>query len=194
MRSVPLPPRGRTMIQYTIADRTIVLSRPPENKLRGVDFSYQPLFRSLSLRHISTIVSCILTERSVVFASASLALLAPVIEGLLSLIFPFTWQGVYIPVLPNRMWDIILSPVPFIVGCDIAARMGAAATSATTKPHRTKPKPLPSPPRGALLSSPPPDSCAATGLLCKGTLPTPSIASPPPLLKPLPPYMLVFWC
>lgn len=39
--------------------------------------------------------------------SSHYALLAPVAEGLLSLMFPFVWQGAYIPVMPYNMRDVL---------------------------------------------------------------------------------------
>ena len=69
MLGVPLPPRGRTCVLYTIADRMCLLSRPPPNKLAGVDFSFRPLFCCLSIPNIFNILACVLTEHSIVFAT-----------------------------------------------------------------------------------------------------------------------------
>ncbi|EKU20485.1 denn domain-containing protein 4b, partial [Nannochloropsis gaditana CCMP526] len=44
------------------------------------------------------------------------ALLTPIAEALLSLLFPLVWQGAYIPVMPLAMVDILEAPVPFFVG------------------------------------------------------------------------------
>ena len=39
-----------------------------------------------------------------------------VAEGVTSLIFPFTWQHVYVPILPASMLHFLDAPVPFIMG------------------------------------------------------------------------------
>jgi hypothetical protein len=44
------------------------------------------------------------------------SVLTPCAEALHSLLFPFWWQGVYIPVLPQQCWDVMEAPVPFFVG------------------------------------------------------------------------------
>lgn len=44
------------------------------------------------------------------------ALLTPVAEALVSLLFPFRWQGLFIPIMPYAMLDILDSPVPFLLG------------------------------------------------------------------------------
>ncbi|CAN0455646.1 unnamed protein product, partial [Discosporangium mesarthrocarpum] len=43
----------------------------------------------------------------VALCSSHYALLNPVAEGLLSLLFPFMWQGAYIPVMPFTMKDVL---------------------------------------------------------------------------------------
>jgi DENN (AEX-3) domain len=43
----------------------------------------------------------------VVLCSAHYAILNPVAEALLSLLFPFVWQGAYIPVMPSAMTDML---------------------------------------------------------------------------------------
>jgi hypothetical protein len=37
-------------------------------------------------------------------------------SALLSLLFPLSWQGAFIPVLPSSMLDLLDAPVPFCVG------------------------------------------------------------------------------
>lgn len=37
-------------------------------------------------------------------------------EGVTSLIFPFTWQHVYVPILPASLLHFLDAPVPFIMG------------------------------------------------------------------------------
>lgn len=35
---------------------------------------------------------------------------------MVAVIYPFTWQHTYIPVLPPAMIDIVCSPTPFLIG------------------------------------------------------------------------------
>lgn len=37
-------------------------------------------------------------------------------HAMVALLYPFTWQHTYIPVLPPSMMDIVCTPTPFIVG------------------------------------------------------------------------------
>lgn len=37
-------------------------------------------------------------------------------DALCSLLFPFYWQHIYIPLLPAKLLDYLQAPVPFLVG------------------------------------------------------------------------------
>lgn len=37
-------------------------------------------------------------------------------HAMVALLYPFTWQHTYIPVLPPSMIDIVCSPTPFLIG------------------------------------------------------------------------------
>lgn len=39
-----------------------------------------------------------------------------VAESVCALIFPFTWQNVYVPILPSSLLHFLDAPVPFIMG------------------------------------------------------------------------------
>ena len=39
-----------------------------------------------------------------------------VAEGVSALMFPFSWQHVYVPILPASMMHFLDAPVPFVMG------------------------------------------------------------------------------
>jgi hypothetical protein len=56
-------------------------------------------------------------ETRVALFSRHIALLTPAAEALLLLLFPFEWQGAYIPVVPDVMGDDLFdAPVPYLLG------------------------------------------------------------------------------
>jgi len=116
MLETPLPPLGRSQVAVGLTRGTLLLSRPPVNQLPMVDFSYRPLFACLSVDVIITVFKAICGEYSVCFVSDNLSLLTPVQEAMLSFLFPLVWQGVYIPILPLHMREILDAPVPLITG------------------------------------------------------------------------------
>ena len=115
---VPLPPQGKVKIKYgLLSDDTITICRPPPNELPMVDFSYRPIFTSLSVGNIIVVLGLLLQETKVCICSKYYSLLTPVAEALISLLFPFEWQGLYVPVLSfPSMIDLLDAPVPFLIG------------------------------------------------------------------------------
>ena len=119
MMEVPLPPRGCIEVSFcSLADCSLLISRPPSNQLPMIDFSFRPLFGSLNVDNILLVFSFLMMEHKVCFASRNITLLTPVQESFLSLLFPLVWQGAYIPVLPAHMLDVLEAPVPLLVGID----------------------------------------------------------------------------
>jgi hypothetical protein len=114
---VPLPPPGKIRIKFgfTIKDNWCI-ERPPENQLPLADFSFQPLFATLSIPNILIVFACLLQESRVALVSKHYGILGPIAEALTSLLFPLHWEGLYIPVLPYHMLDILDAPVPYVVG------------------------------------------------------------------------------
>ena len=134
LEDVPLPrdgtgtgteDRGHAVVEWTSWLRprpaTVRLEHPPPNRLPLLDVSLEPLFRTLSLSNVLVVWATLLREGRVVLSCArreTAALLAPVAEALVALLFPLEWRGLYVPVLPNRgaALDVLQAPVPYLVG------------------------------------------------------------------------------
>ena len=57
------------------------------------------------------------TDGAVVLGCAlSSSTLSKCCHATVALLYPFTWQHTYIPVLPPSMIDIVCSPTPFLIG------------------------------------------------------------------------------
>jgi hypothetical protein len=103
---VPLPPRGIVRVRYSLSAELplVEFERAPLNELPMANFSYRPLFATLSVSNVLVIFGLLLQETSIVLCSSeSVSLLFLVSEALTSLLFPLVWQGAYIPVLPREM-------------------------------------------------------------------------------------------
>ncbi|KAM5170865.1 DENN domain-containing protein 2A isoform 1-T1 [Mantella aurantiaca] len=92
----------------------IELCRPLDSRLEHVDF--EALFSTLSVRHLIQVFASLLLERRVIFMADTLSTLSKCCHAMVALIYPFTWQHTYIPVLPPSMIDIVCSPTPFLIG------------------------------------------------------------------------------
>ncbi|CAN1270090.1 DENN domain-containing protein 5B [Linum perenne] len=71
--------------------------------------------RVLSLDSILTLVVGVLLEKQVIVMCPNLGVLSAVVLSLIPLIRPFQWQSLFLPVLPDKMYDFLDAPVPFIV-------------------------------------------------------------------------------
>ncbi|XP_051008388.1 DENN domain-containing protein 2A [Acomys russatus] len=121
MRSVmeaPFPALGKTVTVKNFlpgsGTEVIELCRPLDSRLEHVDF--ESLFSSLSVRHLVSVFASLLLERRVIFIADKLSTLSKCCHAMVALIYPFSWQHTYIPVLPPAMIDIVCSPTPFLIG------------------------------------------------------------------------------
>uniref|UniRef100_A0A3Q2XUB0 UDENN domain-containing protein n=1 Tax=Hippocampus comes TaxID=109280 RepID=A0A3Q2XUB0_HIPCM len=114
----PFPAPGRTISVKNFlpgsGTEVIELCRPSDSRLEHVDF--ECLFSSLSLRLLLRVFASLLLERRVIFTADKLSTLSQSCHAVVALLYPFTWQHTYIPVLPPSMLDIVCTPTPFIVG------------------------------------------------------------------------------
>ncbi|XP_036719626.1 DENN domain-containing protein 2A isoform X3 [Balaenoptera musculus] len=142
----PFPALGKTIVVKNFlpgsGTEVIELCRPLDSRLEHVDF--ESLFSCLSVRHLLCVFASLLLERRVIFIADKLreraqevwltweAGTSPTIEAqkrrqkactlskcchaMVAVIYPFTWQHTYIPVLPPAMIDIVCSPTPFLIG------------------------------------------------------------------------------
>lgn len=114
----PFPAPGRTITVKNFlpgsGTEVIELCRPSDSRLEHVDF--ECLFSSLSLRLLLRVFASLLLERRVIFTADKLSTLSQCCHAVVALLYPFTWQHTYIPVLPPAMLDIVCTPTPFIVG------------------------------------------------------------------------------
>eukprot|EP00980_Cylindrotheca_fusiformis_P011968 scaffold2830_cov131-Cylindrotheca_fusiformis.AAC.89 len=111
-REVPLPPQGKIRVEFSFTPGNIIaIDRPCKNELPMVNFSYRPLFSSLSVSNILIVLGCLMEECKVVLLSHHYSVLCPVAEGLLSALFPFRWQGLYI-VSSHEDFNLLFVNVP----------------------------------------------------------------------------------
>ncbi|KAM8938747.1 DENN domain-containing protein 2B [Pelodytes ibericus] len=121
MRSLmesPFPAPGKTIRVKTFlpgsGNEVIELRRPMDSRLEHVDF--ECLFKCLSIRQIIRIFASLLLERRVIFVAEKLSTLSSCSHAVVALLYPFSWQHTFIPVLPSSMIDIVCCPTPFLVG------------------------------------------------------------------------------
>lgn len=121
VRAQPLPRPGDSLhLQVTSAHtqrlETYKLTRPADS-----DRYLDVLNLDIVLRHVNPfnlleIFCCLIRERRIVFMSSNVAVLSDCVQGILGLLYPFSWQYVLIPVLPTSLLNFCCAPMPFVVG------------------------------------------------------------------------------
>ncbi|XP_057688002.1 suppression of tumorigenicity 5 protein isoform X2 [Corythoichthys intestinalis] len=121
MRSLmesPFPAPGKLIKVKTFlpgaGNEVIELRRPTDSRLEHVDFD--SLFGCLGVRQVIRVFASLLLERRVIFVADKLSMLSSCMHAVVALLYPFSWQHTFIPVLPGSMLDIVCCPTPFLVG------------------------------------------------------------------------------
>ncbi|XP_036390154.1 DENN domain-containing protein 2C [Megalops cyprinoides] len=121
MRSVmeaPFPAPGRTVTVKSFlpgsGNEVLTLCRPVDSRLEHVDF--ECLLQCLSVGQLLQVFASLVLERRVIFIADKLSTLSRCAHTALALLYPFTWQHTFVPVLPASMLDISCSPTPFLMG------------------------------------------------------------------------------
>jgi hypothetical protein len=68
------------------------------------------------VENIVLFLEFLLLERKIILISSHYNLLTFACEAILALCYPFTWDHIYIPILPARLLSYLQAPVPFLVG------------------------------------------------------------------------------
>ncbi|WAR03377.1 DEN2B-like protein, partial [Mya arenaria] len=93
---------------------TLFLTRDAENRFDNTNV--ECLLHLLGSDKLLKVFSTILLERSVLFSAKHLSTLSSTIHAIVSLLYPFSWQHTFIPVLPAAMVDVVCSPTPYVMG------------------------------------------------------------------------------
>ncbi|KFM65925.1 DENN domain-containing protein 5B, partial [Stegodyphus mimosarum] len=112
---VPLPPPSRSL-KLTCFGQQVLCQRPGPCELPFFEYSYQTLFTTLGVDNVILLYTSVLLENQVLLFSADYDMLMVVAECITMLLFPFTWQHVYVPILPASLHHFLDAPVPYIMG------------------------------------------------------------------------------
>jgi hypothetical protein len=74
------------------------------------------LFDCLGVHAVTTCFEWILCERKILFTSSQRTLLTLACDAVCSLLYPFQWNFVFIPILPVSLFEFLEAPTPFVVG------------------------------------------------------------------------------
>ncbi|XP_061573775.1 DENN domain-containing protein 4B-like [Cololabis saira] len=111
----PSPQRPRILVQLSPYDN-LLLCQPVSSPLQLSGASFLKLLQNLGPDNSCTLLLAVLTEHKLLLHSLRPDVLTAVSEALVSMSFPLRWLCPYIPLCPLQMADVLLAPMPFIVG------------------------------------------------------------------------------
>ncbi|XP_053718048.1 DENN domain-containing protein 5B isoform X2 [Synchiropus splendidus] len=112
---VPLPAPGRSLKFHGVYE-PIVCQRPGSGELPLADFPLAETFTLLGVENLIQVFTCTLLEMQILLYSQDYQRLMTVAEGITTLLFPFQWQHVYVPILPASLLHFLDAPVPYLMG------------------------------------------------------------------------------
>ena len=126
MLEVPLPDPLGLPVGVALSTHTspIVFELPPRYGLPMLDLSFRNLLLCLDVENLLNVYANLLLERKVLIRSRFASLITEVSECLLALLWPFTWQGTFIPRLTTHLLEYIHCPGSLLVGVHDDCRFG----------------------------------------------------------------------
>jgi len=89
-----------------------LLSLPsiPENR------NLTEYFNAVDVNNMLVLFASMLYERRILITSKKLSRLSACVQAANALIYPMSWQHIYIPVLPTQLMEYLYAPMPFLIG------------------------------------------------------------------------------
>ncbi|XP_076249872.1 DENN domain containing pinstripe isoform X2 [Calliopsis andreniformis] len=121
--NVPVPLPGKSLKFFVPNDEPakspleLVIHQPTSSQeLPMLDYPLKDMFTWLGADCVIQLFTCVLLENQVLLRSSDFHKLMVVSECITALLFPFSWQHVYVPILPASLHHFLDAPVPFIMG------------------------------------------------------------------------------
>jgi len=94
------------------------LTLTPPGSLQGLqaDLRVLPLLELLGPDRFLRLLTAILCERRIVFVADDVELLSSCVLSAASMVAPFQWQHIFIPLLPSSLLTYVAAPTPFLFG------------------------------------------------------------------------------
>jgi hypothetical protein len=113
---IPLPSPGRS-VRFWCLGEVVMLSMPKvPQELNQLDFNLLEFFDMLGVENAVKLLVCVLLEHQILVYSSEFDKLMLVCEAVTTLMYPFKWPHVYVPILPPSLENFLDAPVPYIMG------------------------------------------------------------------------------
>jgi hypothetical protein len=112
LRNHRIPKRGGT---FTIQQHH-VFTRPMDDRVPLTSHGVRTFFTRFTPSLVRHILGAVLLEKRIIFHSTSIGRVSRVIYTALAMLYPFEWQHILVPLLPNDLLEYTCAPSPYVVG------------------------------------------------------------------------------
>ncbi|KAL8936993.1 MAG: hypothetical protein Q9216_004649 [Gyalolechia sp. 2 TL-2023] len=113
------PISSKTQVELSIRELRLFARKEAINELPGSrNTDLYALFRALSIPNIVVLMEFVLAESRIILLSSHTSMLHLASKALVELLYPLTWSGIFIPVLPARLIQALEAPCPYVVGIE----------------------------------------------------------------------------
>ncbi|KAL8673041.1 MAG: hypothetical protein Q9168_002533 [Polycauliona sp. 1 TL-2023] len=113
------PISSKTQVELSVRELRLFARKEAVNEIPGSrNTDLYALFRALSIPNIVVLLEFILAESRIILLSSHTSMLHLASKALVELLYPLTWSGIFIPVLPARLIQALEAPCPYIVGIE----------------------------------------------------------------------------
>ena len=92
------------------------LTRADDESAPLIDVDFSQLFDAIGVTGVLEIYKTLMFEGHVVFTSSNMSKLGACSLASVGLLYPFTWQHFFVPILPAGMLDYVTAPMPYCLG------------------------------------------------------------------------------
>ena len=127
LQDLPEPDKGTTEVQYPLPNKVLTFARPAPRAIWPLSHCQQ-LFSLLKAETLVEVWSSLMLERQVLLHSSDPSVLTPIVLALTRLLYPYRWEHVLVPVLPDELSTFLETVVPYLMGtCSVAGLSAAPA-------------------------------------------------------------------
>ncbi|KAI4287592.1 MAG: hypothetical protein L6R35_003145 [Caloplaca aegaea] len=113
------PISSKTQVELSIRELRLFARKEAVNELPGSrNTDLYALFRALSIPNIVVLMEFVLAEARIILLSSHTSMLHLASKAITELLYPLTWSGIFIPVLPARLIQALEAPCPYMVGIE----------------------------------------------------------------------------
>ncbi|XP_053106348.1 DENN domain-containing protein 3 isoform X2 [Hemicordylus capensis] len=116
---IPTPPPGPLHLIFNMKPLQVILPSREDSDSPVIDLNLHLPFLCFKPEQVLQIITCILTERKIVFFSSDWALLTLIAECFMVYLHPIQWQHTFVPILSHKMLDFVMAPTSFLMGCHV---------------------------------------------------------------------------